>query len=161
MPPSDLRRLAEELLTLGAVRDAIDAEYRSRRAALQAEYEELGLERQRIVTDNKLEFGTVVLANGTLTVEITDRDAMMDWLKSHRPDMIVTRQDIDPTFWRLIVEVSRSAGVGVDPEGTVLDWVRVSTGPRSLRATPTRDAKEMIKDAIQNTGIQFALEASD
>lgn len=160
MPPSDLRRLAEELLTLGAVRDAIEAEYKARRATLQELYEELGLERQRIMT-SEVEFGTVVLANGTLTVEITDRDAMMDWLESHRPDMIVTRQDIDPTFWRLIVEVSRSAGVGVDPEGTVLDWVRVSTGPRSLRATPTRDAKEMIKDAIQNTGIQFALEASD
>lgn len=158
MPPSNLRRLAEELLTLSAVRDAIEAEYRVRRAALQSEYEESGLERQRIVTDD-LEFGTVVLASGTVTVEITDREAMMDWLESYRPDMIITRQDIDPTFWRLIVEVSRSAGVGVDPEGTVLPWVRVSVGPRALRATPTRDAKDAVKAVIQNTGIRFALEA--
>lgn len=158
---ADLRRMAEELLTLGAVRDAIDAEYRARRAALQAEYEDLGLERQRIKAGD-VEFGTVVLANGQVIIEVVDHDAMIDWLESNNPDMIKTRQDIDPTYWRLLAEAARSAGVGVDPAtGQRLDWIRVSVNDPSLRATPTREAKELIKDAIRNTGLRLALESAD
>jgi hypothetical protein len=159
---SNLRRMAEELLTLGAVRDAVDAEYKARRATLQAEYEELGLERQRITTADDMEFGVVVLANGSVVVEVVDHDAMIDWLESNRPDMIKTRHDIDPTYWRVLAEAARSAGAGVDPAtGQRLDWIRVSVGAKSLRATPTRDAKQAVKAAIQQTGVQFAIEATD
>lgn len=150
--------MAEELLTLGAIRHTIDAEYRQRREALQAQYEELGLERQRISTNDDTEFGVIVLSHETATVDIIDRKAMMQWLMLRRPDMIV--EDIDPSYWKLLVEVARKNGVGVDPAtGEYLPWIRVIPGSTTLRATPTREAKAAIRETIQENGVRFALEA--
>jgi hypothetical protein len=157
---SDLRRMAEELLTLSAIRNTIETEYRRRREALQEVYEELGLERQRIVTNADMEFGTVVLATETTVVDVCDRDAMMAWLEDKRPDMIITRRDIDPSYWKLLTDTARSCGIGADPAtGEYLPWIRVTPGNRNLRATPTREAKEAVRETIKNSGIKFALEA--
>lgn len=158
---SDLRGMAEELLTLGAVRDAVNAEYRRRHAALQAKYEELGLERQRIVLPDDTDFGMVVLAAGSVYVEIVDREAMLEWLEEHRPgEILETKQyDIRPAYWRVLVDAAKKAGVGVDPEtGQRLDWIRVTVGERTLRATPTHDAKQMVKQLLNAQQLKLELE---
>ena len=158
---TDLRHMAEELLTLGAVRDAISAEYKRRHAALQAEYQKLGLERQRIFANDGSEFGVVVVANGSVSVSITDRDAMEDWLLHEHPSEAIERTtyEINPPFWRLIEEASRKAGYGVDPAGNRLDWIRVQVGDKTMRATPTHDAKRAVRELIRDTGVRFELEA--
>lgn len=159
---SDLRQMAEELLTLGAVRDAVQAEYKKRHAALQEKYEELGLERQRITLPDGTDFGMAVLAAAPVTVEIIDREAMLEWLDKYRPSELVETRvyDIRLSFWRLLEQYARKAGVGVDPDtGMRLDWIRVSVGGRTLRATPTREAKQMVRELLNKQQLKFELES--
>lgn len=159
---SDLRRMAEELLTLGAVRDAVNAEYKRRHAALQDEYRQLGLERQRVTLPDGTDFGMAVLAAGSVSVLITDHDAMVDWLETKHPGELVTRTvyEIRPAYWKVLVEAAKAAGVGVDPEtGERLDWIEVQVGDQTLRATPTADAKRMVRELITGTGLRLELTA--
>lgn len=159
---TDLRHMAEELLTLGAVRDAILTEYKRRHAALLAEYHKLGLERQRVYTNDGTEFGVVVMADGAVTVEVTDRDAMEDWLLHDHPSEAIERTvyDVNPAFWRRVEEESRRAGHGIDPtNGAYLPWIRVRVGDKTMRATPTREAKRAVRELIRDAGVRFELEA--
>lgn len=154
--------MAEEVLTLGAVRDAVQQEYRRRHDALQAEYEALGLERQRIVTTDGMDFGSVVYTTGSVTVEITDTEAMIDYMSHEHPDELVTKTvySINAAYWRLLANAAKKAGVGVDPHtGQVLDWIKVSISDRNLRATPTRAAKTQVRDLLNNSGLRLELEA--
>ena len=157
----DIRQMAEELLTLGAVRDAINTEYKRRHAALQAQYEELGLERQRIMLPDGTDFGMAVLAAAPVTVEIADREAMLEWLDKYRPSELVETKvyDIRLSYWRVLADAARKSGVGVDPwTGERLDWIRVTTGERTLRATPTYDAKQMVKRLLNTKQLRLELE---
>ncbi len=159
---TDLRRMAEELLTLGAVRDAIENEYKRRHAALQAEYEKNGVTGQRIVAKDGSDFGKVSVPADSVVVEIMDRDAMEDWLLHvHRSEAIErTTYDINPPFWRLVEEASRKAGYGIDPSTKErLDWIRVRVVKGTMRATATTTAKAAVRQLIRDTGVRFELEA--
>lgn len=155
---NNLRQQAEELLILGAIRATINAEYGRRLGQLHAEYDELGLERQKIASHDG-DVGSIVLAAAAVDVEVNNHAAMVEWLQERHPGEISIRPTIQPAYLRRLVDIAKKTGVAVDPEtGEVIEWLTVTVRERTLRATPTSDAKRRVKDLISRAGLNLELE---
>lgn len=157
---ADLRAMAQELLTLAAIRHTINAEYARRQAALRREYENSGIKAQHLEDLENIGIGDIVLTAAPVSVEIGDRDAMLEWLETEHPEEVVTEPTIRPRYLRVLIDAARKAGVGVDPTtGARIDWLTVTVGDPTLRATATPEAKARVRELITRAGLHLELEA--
>ncbi|HEY6021588.1 MAG TPA: hypothetical protein VIY48_17495 [Candidatus Paceibacterota bacterium] len=150
----DLRQLGQEAVIARAIKDIVDGTVTSARERLKEEFDKSGVERQKIYDKDGDLAGTIVYPEPSVTVEINDKEAMLEWLDRKRPEHLRKRviYEIDPTYWRLLQEASKKAGVGIDPDdGEALHWITVSVATRYIKVTPTQDMKNKVQAYLLST----------
>lgn len=110
-------------------------------------------DRNAAVLPDGTKIGSVTLAKGKTTVDITDADAFMEWVLETHPDAIeqvqITRVNQD--FTDRMVMFARATGSTVDPAtGEAVPGLRVREGTPYAMTTLEPDAAELVAKAWQN-----------
>jgi hypothetical protein len=99
---------------------------------------------------NGQKIGTVTLATGRRSVDITDGDAFMEWVLETHPEAIqqikVTR--VDPDFTARMIAFARATGSTADPAtGEAVPGLRVQDGEPYAMTKLEDDAVEQVAEA--------------
>ena len=153
---SSLRDRARQLLALGAYKAFVTAEYDKLRDELDTEYREMGIRGQDIKFDDGAKMGVISVGEESTVASIADEDAMLDWLAHKHPSEMMeqTLYTIRDSYRKVLLDASRAAGHGVDPEdGELLPWIRVETKAGVLRVSSSTDAKRRVRELIDRRGL--------
>ncbi|WP_329521215.1 hypothetical protein [Spirillospora sp. NBC_01491] len=109
-------------------------------------------DRNAAVLPGGIKVGSVTLAKGKTSAEITDTDAFMEWVLETHPDAIeqvkVTRVNRD--FTARMIAFARATGSAVDPAtGEEVPGLHVREGDPYAMTTLEDDAVELVADAWQ------------
>ena len=110
-------------------------------------------DRNAAVLPNGTKIGTVTLAKGKRSVDITDQDAFMEWVLEAHPDAIQQIQvtQVDPDFTARMVAFARATGSTADPAtGEEVPGLRVRDGDPYPMTKLEDDAADLVAEAWQN-----------
>lgn len=144
---TDLAKLTEdavgwELLAAAAKTHAQDARTRLLAAMQEA----------RSLKQSAGHLGTVTLTGGDDTAEIYNLEAVFEWTRTHRPDMLI--QTVNPKWLELLRAIAIQEGQAFDPEtGAIVPGIRRVERPRGLRVTTSRDAKDSARALVQELAL--------
>ncbi len=160
----DLRKLAEDLLALGAYKTLVAEEYTRKHEELEKAYLHAGIRGQDILLPDGRKLGTVGKTDGRVSVIINDHEKMLEWLEANHPTEIVTRTvtsyDINPAYWSVLERAAKAARAGVDTDtGERLDWITVLVGEPTVRATPSSTTRDLVRQLIKERSFPLELTA--
>lgn len=98
--------------------------------------------------------GTVKKSKTAKTAYVTDYEALLDWVKQHRPEELV--QSVNPAFVDALKDTARKYGQAVLTDGTAVPGIELVDGTSSY--LPQVD-KSMVP-LIQQVFTQFLAEAT-
>ncbi|HWB34959.1 MAG TPA: hypothetical protein VHA75_02940 [Rugosimonospora sp.] len=110
-------------------------------------------DRNAAVLPNKAKIGTVTLAKGKRSVDITDQNAFMEWVLENHPDAIQQVQvtQVDPDFTARMVAFARATGSTADPAtGEEVPGLRVRDGDPYPMTKLEDNAAELVAEAWQS-----------
>lgn len=89
------------------------------------------------------EIGTVGRAKATERPTVTDPAALLEWVRTHRPDEIV--ESVNPAYVKHLESTARKHGHAVDEStGEIVPGVEMVTGSASYRVAPTDDGRAAV-----------------
>ena len=107
-------------------------------------------DRNAAVLPNETRIGSVTLATGRRSVDITDPDAFMEWVLLTHPDEIQQIQvtQVHPDFTARMVAFARATGSTADPAtGEEVPGLRVRDGDPYAVTKLEHDAAELVAQA--------------
>lgn len=110
-------------------------------------------DRNAAVLPNGTKIGTVTLAKGKRSVDITDQDAYMEWVLEMHPDAVQQVQvtQVDPDFTARMIAFARATGSTADPAtGDEVPGLRVRDGDPYPMTKLEDDAAALVAEAWQN-----------
>lgn len=149
---TDPRDLAFRVTVLAELADRIAIELHAARAELN----DAMVTGDRItVPSGDVTLASVTKAKGRVTARVSDPDALLEWVRQHHPDEVVTVPTIRPATLARILAVSRAAGEPCFGDTLDIPGVTVGIGDPSVSLRPTDDASTEIGRLWQTGAIDL------
>lgn len=96
--------------------------------------------------------GTVSMTGGEDTTEVYSVEAVLEWTRQHRPEMLI--KVLNPKWLELLKAICIQEGQPIDPEtGAIVPGIRRVTKPAGLLVRTTREAKDGARALIQELAL--------
>jgi hypothetical protein len=144
---TDLAKLTEDAVGWELIAGAAKAHAQDARSRLLA-----AMQDARSLKQSAGKLGTVSLTGGEDTAEVYSAEAVLEWTRQHRPEMLIHL--LNPKWLELLKAICIQEGQPIDPEtGAIVPGIRRVTKPPGLLVRTTREAKEGARALIAEMAV--------
>lgn len=134
---------AEKLAALETYLKVLDPIAKALRAKVTADMGKSHVEKVGAYLPDGTKLASVAHSSGRKTARVTDEAAALAWCLKRYPDEVQTAQTIRPAFLKMILDLAKVDGAGVDGKtGEVLPFIEVGDGKPYVTLTTTDEGVE-------------------
>jgi hypothetical protein len=89
--------------------------------------------------------GSVKRSKAPRSAGVTDSAALLEWVKTNRPDEVIVTETVNPTFVAFLQGQAKKHGLAVLDDGTVVPGVEMRTGTPSYLPQVDQDVLPLVR----------------
>jgi hypothetical protein len=98
------------------------------------------------------ELGTATLCGGKDKAKVTNEQALLEWVKEHRPDQL--RQVVEPAYIKALLKQADAEGAAADEDtGEVIPGIEIVETSSYVSVKPNELARDRMAELIHDSGL--------